>query len=120
MYDVFISNPEFTYSLVMFYSRELRKSEIRGKYHAEMNCHEKVVASLLYIQDVYGVQADGTLNAKLSSKEISQIAAISPEQVSRELSLLKKQNFIFTDRNKIVLSQPEKLREVVGRHGLIF
>lgn len=120
MYDVFISNPEFTYSLMMFYSIELRKSEIRSKYLAEMNCQEKVVAALLYLQDVYGARADGTLNAKLSTKEVSQIAAISPEQVSRQLSLLKKQKFIFTDRNKIVLNQPEKLREIVGRHGLIF
>jgi CRP/FNR family transcriptional regulator, cyclic AMP receptor protein len=118
--DVFMNNPEFAYSLMMFYSRELRKSEIRSKYHATMNCSEKIIASLLYIRDVFGFQEDGTLNSKLSTKEIGQLAAVTPEQASRELAPLRKKNLVAFNGKKILLREPEKMKDIISSHGLVF
>jgi CRP/FNR family transcriptional regulator, cyclic AMP receptor protein len=118
--DVFRENYDFIYSLMIYYSKELRKSEIRSKYLATMNCNDKVIASLLYIKDVFGLDKDNALKARLSTKEIGQLAAITPEQASREMAPLRKEGLIEFNGKKISLTKPEKLKEIISKHGLVF
>jgi CRP-like cAMP-binding protein len=114
IYDAFMANPKFTYHLMKFYSQELRKSEKRIKYHAQMTVKEKVVAALLYIKDTFGLfPEEKALNVILKRKEIAAIAGTSSEQVSREINALKKEKILDKKGKIIILKDIEKLREIV-------
>src|ERR1035437_10320401 len=65
LYDAFMNNPKLTLQMVEFYSRELRKTQIRMKYLTQMNVKEKIAEALLFIKEVFGInQTDGTLNIR--------------------------------------------------------
>jgi CRP-like cAMP-binding protein len=115
LYDTFITNPEFTYHLMMFYSRELRKSEQRIKYLAQMNVREKVAFALIYLVDTFGLnQTEKTLNIALSRNEIGSIIGINADQVSREISKLKKDNVLNTKGKKIIINNFDQLQEIIA------
>jgi len=114
IFDAFQSNPEFTYHLMMFYSKELRKTEQRIKYLAQMNVTEKVVAAILYIKDTFGwCPEEKTLNVALKRKEIAAIAGTTSEQVSREINALKKEKILGKKGKIIILKNIEKLKDLI-------
>ena len=92
-------NAEFSYNLILHYALELRRTELRVKYQAQMNIREKVAQAFLYIQEMFGINpATKCFNIKLSRIEIAEIAGTTAEQVTRQLAdfehekLIKKLN----------------------------
>ena len=55
LYEVFMNNPKLTLQMMEFYSRELRKTQIRMKYLTQMNVREKIAEALLFIKEVFGI-----------------------------------------------------------------
>jgi CRP-like cAMP-binding protein len=114
----FMENPKFTFEVMRFYSRELRKSEIRTKCLALMNNEEKVILGLLYIADNYLPDPnDNQVEINLSRQEIAQIIGTNSEQVSRVLSSLKKDGLIETQERAILLRDIRKLKEVISHYA---
>lgn len=113
----FKANFTFTYALMMFYSEELRKSEFRTKYFAQMTVEEKVTFALHYIITTFGFCEDGkTINATLLRQEIADIAGTNADQVGRAIAFLKKQNIISTEGKKILVEDYDGMRKIISQY----
>ena len=115
LYQAYMNNPEFTYKSMLFYSKELRKSEQGKQFLAQMTMEEKVIFALLYIIETFGTyEKDHSIPQCISRKDISAIAGTNVEQVSRALSVLKERKLIETDKRKIIIKNPPALRELIS------
>lgn len=117
-HEVMMHNPLFTYELMMFYSRELRKTESRIKYLSQMTIKERVGEALLYLVDTFGVTSDKKINISLSRSEIAELAGTNADQVSRSITEFKEEKVLNTDGKDLVLLNPAKLHELVGQYNI--
>lgn len=116
--EAFLSNPKFTFEVMRFYSRELRKSEIRTKCLAMMNNEEKVILGLLYLADICQIDPEANqVEIKLNRQEIAQIIGTNAEQVSRVLSSLKKESLIQTQERAIILLDTSALTAIISHYA---
>lgn len=113
MFNAFMENPKLTFNLMMYYSKELRNSEARIKNIAQMNVKEKVVDALLYVDDVFNPTSNTHSIISLTRKDLSDLAGINPEQLSRILSELKMEKLISIVSNEINIIDIDKLRDIV-------
>lgn len=119
MYDAFMENPMFSFEMMMFYSKELRKSEQRNKVFAQMTVEEKIIFTLLYMASTFGLStADKTINVTLSRQEIAEIAGTNAEQVSRTITVLNEKGFIKLIGKKILIMDAEGLKKKITRYGI--
>ena len=116
LYEAFVANPEFTIKMMMFYSKELRKSEQRTKFFAQMTVEEKIIFALLYIVSTFGFNKN--VNILLSRQEIAEVAGTNAQQVSRTLTLLNLQHLIKIQGRKILLSDYESLKNRIARYNV--
>lgn len=117
MVEAFKQNFDLSFCVMMFYSKELRKSEIRTKYLAQMTVREKIVFSLIYVVDTFGIcSSSNTLEASLSRSEIASIAGTNSDQVSRTITALKSDGLISTDGNKIVILNLDGMNAIIARY----
>ncbi len=119
LYDAFRSNPEFSFRGMMFYSKELRKSELRSKFFAQMTIEEKVIFAILYIASTFGLtKKENALDVNLSRQEIAEIAGTNAEQVSRIITSLNKLKLIKTHEKKIIIADKEALKKRIVRYKI--
>jgi len=114
IYKAFLENPQLTFSLMMYYSKELRNSEAKIKNIAQMNVKEKVIDALLYIDDVFNSSSTTHKIISLSRKDLADLAGINPEQLSRILTELKKEKFISVKSNEINIEKIEELKAIIS------
>lgn len=99
--ELLLANPELTLKILSYYSGELRKAEKRIKLLAQLTVREKIAEAILYIQSVFQSDESGIINAVITLREIAEICGASAEQVSREISILKKEQVIDLE-NKLI------------------
>jgi CRP-like cAMP-binding protein len=117
LYETFMKNPKFTYALMMFYAFELRKTEIRQRHLAQMSTREKLVDTLIYLKEIFGMNAkEKSLNVILSRQELADIAGTTAEQITRELSELEKEKLIKKQGKKILLLNELALNKIISLH----
>ncbi len=110
LFEACMENPMFTFQVMLFYSKELRKSELRTKCLAQMNNEEKVILGLIYLMESFGLnEADQTINIRLSRREIADLIGTNPEQVSRVLPYLKEKKIISITDKRIQILDKENL-----------
>lgn len=114
MYNAFMENPKLTFNLMMYYSKELRNSEARIKNIAQMNVKEKVADALLYVDDVFNPTGNTHKIISLTRKDLSDLAGINPEQLSRILSELKMEKLITIVSSEINIVDIDKLKSIVS------
>lgn len=119
LYELMKINFDFSYQLMMFYSSELRKSELRVKCFAQMTVKEKVIYAIIYIIDTFGLDSNNALNGPITRQEIASIAGTNDEQVSRALLELKKRGLISTNKRKIIINDYETLKSCLNHYGII-
>ena len=114
LYDAFMANPKFTFEMMMFYSRELRKTEIRIKYLAQMTVREKVAMALLFIKDSFESDNNkGEQNIILTREEIASITGTNTDQISRFISEFRSSDILETSGKKIIIKDERKLRKMI-------
>lgn len=116
IYDAFMENPRLTYHTMMFYSTELRKSEMRTKYFAQMTTEEKIIYSLIYMAETFGVSDEQRLNLILTRQDIGDIVGTSAEQVSRTVSYLKDKGYIATHGKTIQFLEIDQLISLLAHY----
>jgi len=114
--EVCLANPKFTFQLMMYYASELRKSEKQIKRLGQMPVKDKIAATLLHLIEIFGLGSNKNIAAGISRQEIADMAAITMEQVSREITALKKRQIISTNGRQIIINDLGKLQEL-GLHG---
>ncbi|MBK7851436.1 MAG: Crp/Fnr family transcriptional regulator [Bacteroidetes bacterium] len=109
-----MNNPEFAYNLILFYALELRRTELRVKYHAQMNIREKVAEAFDYLNEIFGIDPKSkTLNIELSRREIADIAGTTPEQVTRQLSDFESEKLIYRTKRDIQILNKKGIENIV-------
>lgn len=111
---IFLANPEFTYHVMLHYSKELLKIENRMKSFTQMTTEEKIIEVLLDIIEVFGFsRVEKELNVTLSRLEIANVVGTNAEQVSRTISYLKQKNILDTKGKKIIVKDYDGLKNKV-------
>lgn len=112
--DVCMNSPDFAYSLILFYALELRRTELRVKYHAQMNIREKVAEAFVYINEIFGTNPKTkTLNIELSRQELADTAGTTPEQVTRQLADFESEKLILRKKREIQIINVAGLENIV-------
>lgn len=110
----FLENSMFTYELMMYYSDELRKSEARNKYMAQMTVYEKIMFALLMLYNHFGFKENSNIvDIPYSRGDVASIAGTNPDQVSRFLAELKKDKIIEVNGKVLKLVNLDKIRTVL-------
>ena len=71
----------------------------------------KIAETLLYLIKTFGLDSKNNIDVAISRQEIAELAATSLEQVSREITELKKKEVISTDGKKVIINDIGKLQE---------
>jgi len=117
--DTCMNSPEFAYNLILFYALELRRTELRVKYHAQMNIREKVAEAFVYLNEIFGTNPKTkTLNIELSRQEIADTAGTTPEQVTRQLSDFENEKLIFRKKREIQILNIKGLANIVRNYKI--
>ena len=112
--QICLANPEFSYNLILMYALELRKAELRVKYHAQMNIREKVAQAFVYINEVFGINSiSKSFNIELSRREIADIAGTTAEQVTRQLTDFEEEKLIQRDKREIKIINLKGIEDIV-------
>lgn len=119
LYNAFMSNPKLSYAMMMFYSFELRKTEIRQRILAQMTIREKTADTLLLLKEIFGVdEKDKSLNVTLSRQEIAGIVGATAEQVTRILSEFEEESLIEKKDKTILLLDEKGLDNIIAAHPM--
>lgn len=113
LHELFMNNPKFTYGVMMFYSRELRKIEERIKNIAQMNIREKIAETLLLINENFGVNDNNELNVHFTREDIAAVAGTTSEQVVRQFTDFELEGLISKKGRKIEILNLDKLKKVI-------
>lgn len=115
--DLFEGNPRFVQELMKFYSRELRKMEIRMKNLGQMNTREKISEALLILLENFGLNEQNCLNVTFSRQDIANIAGSTPEQVMTQLTGFEQEGLISKAGRKINILNPEGLQNILSKYN---
>lgn len=114
----FRNNYEFLNRTMIYYSNELKQSELRFRCLAQMTVEEKVAFTLLYIASTLGYDSTtGELSVSMTRSEIGAIAGTNADQVSRMITSLKKQRLIDTVNSLIFIKRYDQLNEMLVSYG---
>ncbi len=119
IYKAFMDNPKLTYELMMYYSKELRKSESKIKSQAQMNVREKVADALLSCNTLYNCKNTYPFLIQLNRQDLSDLAGINTEQLSRILSEFKKEGLISVSKNEISITNQKSLSKITAPFGIV-
>ncbi len=112
--DACLENPNFAYNLILFYALELRRTELRVKYHSQMNIREKVAEAFVYLNEILGINPiTKTLNIELSRQELADTAGTTPEQVTRQLADFENEKLIYRKKRLIQIVDSKGLENIV-------
>jgi CRP-like cAMP-binding protein len=122
LHELFMNNPVFSYSMMMFYSQELRKSEQRAKYNSQMSSRERIISGLMYAKETFGYSDTEvfppTINVFLSRAEIASISDTTKEEVSRSLTVLERDNLIMKTGRSIQILNEKQLLHLIKDYGI--
>jgi len=115
--NAFKANFDFLYSTMMFYSKELRKSELRARLFAQMSVEEKIIYTLVYITDTFGLSKnENQLDIVLSRQEMAEISGTNASQISRTIAMLKDIELVRTLGNKVYIVDYDGIKKMINFH----
>ena len=79
-------NPDYLYSLMMFFAAELKESEKRMRNLAHMSTKSRIAYALLSLQEKFGVDAAGFLNIVLSRQDLASYTGTTYETLFKMMN----------------------------------
>ncbi len=102
-------NPDFLYSLMMFFADELQVSERKMRNLAHMSVKGRVAQALITLEEKFGKTKEGYINIVLSRQDLSSYAGTTYETVFRILNDLVKEKAINITGKNITIINPKIL-----------
>lgn len=106
-------NHDFALKIMKLLSTDLQEAEKKLVYMAQKSVREKVAEALLVLNNTFGLDNDNVINAKLTRKEIGDMAGVTTESTIRTISDFNKENLIKIDGRKIIINDLEKLKREI-------
>ncbi|MDA0195731.1 MAG: Crp/Fnr family transcriptional regulator [Bacteroidetes bacterium] len=105
-------NTQLSFELMRFYALELKKAQYRIKILSQYSVKEKVAETLLYLSEVFGTEYYNQIPSCINQHDIASFAGTAPEQVSRNLSWLRREDIIRNEERKITIVNRPRLLEL--------
>ncbi|MFC2109151.1 Crp/Fnr family transcriptional regulator [Bacteroidota bacterium] len=113
--SILLTIPSLTFDFMLFYADELSESETRVRKLAQMSVRERVIDTLLYMDQKFG-STDNLLNVLLSRKDYADYSGTTEEQVIRIFSTLKKEGLLNAKGRKLGILNHTALKEEISKH----
>lgn len=105
-------NPDILYDLLSRVYRGTDGLLMRMAYLMSGNAYTSLIAELLISAKRFGEKTkEGTIEVKLSGKDLATHAGMTRETVSRELAILKKKGLVVFSKGMITITDMQKLEE---------
>jgi len=105
-------NPKFTLDVLREMAADLKDSDESLVNMAQKSVKQRMAEILLYINDNFGVDADGFLSIVLSREDYASIVGTATESAIRILSQFKKEGLISTSGKLIKIEDTISLKRI--------
>ncbi|MDP5096073.1 MAG: Crp/Fnr family transcriptional regulator [Flavobacterium sp.] len=109
----FNENNQFSMNVMRTICDDLKVSDDHMVNMAQRNVKQRLAETLIYLEESFGIDEDGSLHIQLSREELAGMIGTATESCIRLLSELKKSNYIDLIGKKIVLLDKNKLKRIV-------
>ena len=110
----FTDNNKFSMDVMKTICADLKDSDEMMINMAQKSVKERLVFTLLYLEDTFGQNADGTLKVQLSREELASIIGTATESCIRLLSDFAKLGLVLLVGKTIAVKDRNKLSRVAG------
>lgn len=112
MMNFFDHNNQFSMNVMKAICNDLKESDDHMVAMAQKNVKERLAETLLYLDETFGKNADGSLHIQLSRDELAGMIGTATESCIRLLSEFNKLGLIELIGKKIVLKDTAKLKKM--------
>lgn len=108
-FQLLFSDKELSMKFICHLSEDMSEAEEKSLHLAYDSARKRVAEALLFIYRQYRKDDDPTFEFDVTRENLSAIAGISPESVSRNLTDFRDENLIVTENGKIRIADFRKL-----------
>lgn len=108
----FNENNQFSMNVMKTICSDLKEADDHMVSMAQKNVKERLAETLLYLEDTFGKNEDGTLHIQLSREELAGMIGTATESCIRLLSELNKNGYIDLIGKKIAIIDHNKLKRM--------
>jgi CRP-like cAMP-binding protein len=108
----FNQNNQFSMNVMKTICGDLKEADDHMVSMAQKSVKERLAETLLYLEDTFGKNEDGTLHIQLSREELAGMIGTATESCIRLLSELNKNGFIDLIGKKIAIIDRHKLKRM--------
>lgn len=108
----FNNNNQFSMNMMKSICGDLRESDDHMVSMAQKTVKERLAETLLYLNDTFGKNEDGSLHIQLSREELAGMIGTATESCIRLLSEFNKTGLIDLNGKKIVILDRNKLKRL--------
>jgi CRP-like cAMP-binding protein len=108
----FTQNNNFSMNVMKSICGDLKDADLQMVDMAQKSVKERLAGTLIYLEENFGVDADGTLRLQLSREELAGMIGTATESCIRLLSELNKTQLIELVGKRIKLVDKTKLRRL--------
>lgn len=109
-FELLKQNHDFALKIMKLLSSDLMLAEKKLLDMAQKSVREKIAETLILLNDTFGVDEDQALIAKLTRKEIGDIAGVTTESTIRTISDFNRENIISIQGRKIIIDDINQLK----------
>ncbi len=110
----FNTNNKFSMNVMRTICGDLRDADDLMVGMAQKTVRERLASTMLYLEENFGTNPDGSLKLQLSREEIASIIGTATESCIRLMSEMNKQGLISLSGKKITLTDKPGLRRAQG------
>ncbi len=108
----FNQNNQFSMNVMKTICGDLKEADDHMVSMAQKNVKERLAETLLYLEDAFGKNQDGSLHIQLSREELAGMIGTATESCIRLLSELNKSGIIDLTGKKITIVDRNKLKRM--------
>ncbi|MFK7049379.1 Crp/Fnr family transcriptional regulator [Flavobacterium davisii] len=108
----FNQNNQFSMNIMKTICGDLKEADDHMVSMAQKSVKERLAETLIYLEETFGNNEDGSLRIQLSREELAGIIGTATESCIRLLSELNKQELISISGKKIAIKNKNQLRKI--------
>jgi CRP-like cAMP-binding protein len=106
----FNKNNQFSMNVMKTICEDLKDADDHMVNMAQKTVKQRLVETLIYLEETFGKNEDGSLHIQLSREELAGMIGTATESCIRLLSELNKTNLIELNGKKIIIRDKNKLK----------
>jgi len=107
------TNPVFTNAVLKHMAKDLKYADDFIVNMAQKSVRQRLAEILMYLEDNFGVDAEGYLYLQISRADIANVVGTASELLIRTLTKMKKEGIVSTSGKRIKLIDKKALYNIV-------